>query len=216
MLTHTKAKKYYDAWGAKQDTQSFYEDAAVNEFIKYAGFEHVEHLFELGCGTGRLAKRLLTENLPATARYQGVDISQTMTQIAKERLAEYGDRVQITLTDGSPKFSIADHSIDCFLATYVLDLLTLEDIAAVLAEAHRCLQEDGKLCLVGLTYGQSGIPRLVSWGWELIHTIQPLIVGGCRPIRIVQHLPGTQWRINHRSIVAKSGISSEVLVAAPI
>ena len=216
MLTHTEARKYYDAWGGRQDTQSFYEDAAVDELIKYASFEHVERLFELGCGTGRLAKRLLTDQLPATAHYQGMELSQTMTQIARERLAAYGERVQVNLSDGSLKFSIPDQSIDCFLATYVLDLLTLEDIAAVLTEAHRCLKADGKLCLVGLTFGQSAIPRLVSWGWELIHAIRPSIVGGCRPIQIIKRLPENQWRVQHQSIVAKSGISSEVLVASPL
>ena len=68
MFTHAEAKKFYDAWGTKQDTQSFYEDPAIDELIRVADFEHVQSLFELGCGTGRLAKRLLTEKLSATAR----------------------------------------------------------------------------------------------------------------------------------------------------
>ena len=87
-----------------------------------------------------------------------------MTQIAQERLAEFGERVQITLSDGSPLLNIPDRSIDCFLSTYVLDLLTVEEITAVLAEAHRALKKDGKLCLVGLTYGKGAYARLVSWG----------------------------------------------------
>jgi ubiquinone/menaquinone biosynthesis C-methylase UbiE len=213
MLTHAEAKKFYDAWGTKQDAQSFYEDPAINELIKFTDFEHVESLFELGCGTGRLAKRLLTEKLSSTAQYQGIDLSLTMTQIAKERLAEFGDRVQVTLSDGSLQFNIPDHSIDCFLATYVLDLLTVEDSTAVLAEAHRVLKKDGKLGLVGLTYGQNVITRLVSWGWARIYAIQPSIVGGCRPIEIKKFLANNQWRIGHQSVITASGISSEVMIA---
>lgn len=41
-------------------------------------FETATHVFELGCGTGRFAERLLERHLPATARYKGIDLGPTM------------------------------------------------------------------------------------------------------------------------------------------
>jgi predicted RNA methylase len=43
---------------------AFYEDVALD-----AAFDQVQMVFELGCGTGRLAFRLLMEHLPPTASY---------------------------------------------------------------------------------------------------------------------------------------------------
>lgn len=216
MLTYSEAKRFYDAFSIKQDAQAYYEDPAINELIKFADLDQATSIFEFGYGTGRLAKRLLTEKLPLAARYYGVDLSSTMFRLAKQRLSAFGERVQISLSDGSPKFDASDESMDRFLTSYVLDLLSLEDIDAVLVEAHRILKRDGRLCLIGLTYGQSVYARLVSWVWERVYAFRPLKVGGCRPLKMVDRLSGTHWQIKHQSIITAFGISSETIVATPL
>ncbi len=214
MLTRAEAKKFYDAWGLKQDRQS-YEDPALDDLLRNADFAQMERVFELGCGTGRFAKRLLSESLPASARYRGVDLSQTMVQIAQERLAEFGDRARVILSDGSLHFDLSDHSLDCFLSTYVLDLLPVEDIRTALIEARRVLKPEGKLCLVSLTDGKSAFSRLVSWGWKLVHAVRPIAVGGCRPLQVENMLAEGQWQVVYQSVVTSSGISSEIMIAQP-
>ena len=216
MLTYFEAKKFYDAFGIKQDTQAYYENPAIDELLKFADLDQATSVFEFGYGTGRLAKRLLTENPSLTARYYGVDLSSTMFQLAKQRLSEFGERVQISLSDGSPKLDISGGSMDRFLSSYVLDLLSLEDIDAVLAEAHRILKRDGRLCLIGLTYGQSAYARIVSWVWERVYAFRPLKVGGCRPLKMIDRLSDTNWQIEHQSIITAFGISSEIIVATPL
>ena len=59
VLTRSQAQTFYDRFGRKQDAQAFYEDGALDDLIDHAAFEQVEKVFELGCGTGRFASRLL-------------------------------------------------------------------------------------------------------------------------------------------------------------
>ncbi|MCK7481085.1 MAG: class I SAM-dependent methyltransferase [Candidatus Moduliflexus flocculans] len=91
-------------------------------------------------GTGWLAKRLLAGQLPENARYHGIDLSPTMAQITLERLAEYSNRVDSQSVRWLPAFDIPDQSMDCFISTYVLDILSGEDIQTVISEAHRMLK----------------------------------------------------------------------------
>jgi len=65
-LTRSQARTFYDRFGAKQDAQSFYEDAAIGDLIAHATFEQAEGIFELGCGTGCLASRLALGVGPGT------------------------------------------------------------------------------------------------------------------------------------------------------
>src|SRR5262249_55639663 len=151
MLTRTEARAFYDRFGARQDAQAFYEDPAIDELLRHADFDTAGVVCEFGCGTGRVAGRLLGETLPHTARYMGWDLSPTMVELARPRLARFGQRACVELTDGSPSLPIPSQSVDRFLSTYVFDLLPSNEIAACLVEAYRVLQLGGKLCLVGLT-----------------------------------------------------------------
>jgi SAM-dependent methyltransferase len=94
-------------------------------------------VFEFGCGTGRFADRLLSRELPPDARYAGVDLSSTMVDLATRRLARFGERAQVTLTEGDVRFPFPDASFDRVVATYVLDILGEERIRELLLEAHR-------------------------------------------------------------------------------
>ena len=58
------SRRFYDRFGRFQDTQRFYEDPAVHRLVELADFERSECVFELGCGTGRLAANLLSSTLP--------------------------------------------------------------------------------------------------------------------------------------------------------
>ena len=112
VLSSSEAQAYYDRFGKKQDSQGFYEDPALEVLIAHAGFEEAQRVFELGCGTGKLAARLLAQHLPASATYFGCDISPTMIELATGRLAAYADRARVVRSNGTLQFQIADHSVD--------------------------------------------------------------------------------------------------------
>ena len=134
-LTRTQAQAFYDRFGRKQDSQTIYEDAALDELIVHGAFGQAEAVFELGFGTGRLALRLLSRHLPPTATYAGIGQSATMTALAAERLAPFAGRARVIQSDGTIRFPLPDRSCDRVVSTYVLDLLSEEDIRAARRDA---------------------------------------------------------------------------------
>jgi len=215
-LSHQQAKAFYDRFGAKQDSQAFYEDRAVQDMVRHSDLARAGSVLEFGCGTGRLALRLLSQELPPEARYLGLDVSDTMVAVASSRLTPYRDHAEVRLCHGGVDLPVPDASVDRVVSTYVTDLLSEADIDRLLEEAKRALTPDGRLCLVGITHGVGPAHRMVSRLWTAIHSLRPSLVGGCRPMVLVTHLAGPDWSIVHSSIVQAWGISSEVLVAVPL
>ena len=212
-LSREQARRLYDEIGARQDTQAFYEDRATEVVVQHGQFGTAHRVLEFGCGTGRFALRLLSHQLPELARYRALDLSPTMVRLARERLAPFGSRVEIVLTDGSPPVAEPEASRDRFVSNYVLDLLSEDDIAAVVREAHRILEPGGLLCLSSLSTGTGSFSRLVSRTWSRVHALRPALVGGCRPLELLSWIPSNQWRVRHHAKLAPFGVPSEVLIA---
>lgn len=207
-----EAKRFYDRFGSLQDAQ-IYERIALKRLVTASDFEHASAVFELGCGTGRLAAQLLEEHLPEAACYVGVDISSTMIGIATRRLAPWGKCATVSQVDGTGSLPPADGSFDRFVATYVLDLLPDAAIANVLREAHRLLMSDGKLCVITSTEGTGPISHLVSAAWMRLYKINPSLVGGCRSLQRRSWLDERDWSVEHVEVITSWGIASEIVVA---
>ena len=84
----------------------------------------------------------------------------------------------------------------------------------MITEGHRLLVPDGRLCLAGLGRGQGGMSRIVSGIWTRIQAARPQLVGGCRPIELLDFVGAADWRIEYASVISAFGVPSEVLVAA--
>jgi ubiquinone/menaquinone biosynthesis C-methylase UbiE len=212
-LTPEQARRVYDRIAGAQDWQRFYEDAATAELLARAGFDSARAVVELGSGTGRFAAALLAGHLPADASYVGVDLSPRMVALASERLARWRQRATATLVDGGAAMPAADGAADRFVANYVFDLLGSDQTRAALAEAYRVLAPGGLLCTAGLTPGEHGLARFVSRAWTGVWARWPALVGGCRPIRLVDVLDPSQWVVCYQHTVVAWGIASEVLIA---
>jgi ubiquinone/menaquinone biosynthesis C-methylase UbiE len=170
-------------------------------------------VFEFGCGTGAFATKLMTI-VPADCRYVGIDVSPKMTRLATARLKRWADRATVKLSDGSPALPEADGAFDRFVANYVFELLSPDYAAAVLAEAHRILSPNGKLCLVSLGCGTSGPAGFVTTLWKAVWKWKPALVGGCRPSELRALLAPDKWSIDPLSKVVSFGVTSEVVVAS--
>ncbi len=212
VLGHAAVRAYYDRFGARQDSQSFYEEPAIDVMISHADFEHAQYVFEFGCGTGKLAQRLLDTQLPLSAQYLGSDLSPVMTRLAQRRIEAHAARARIVHTEGEVHFPFDDGEIDRVVSCYVLDLLSDEDIRAYLDEAHRTLRPGGLVCLASLGRGVGMFSRLVSVLWSGVFRISPSIVGGCRPIELDTFVDPAQWRLVYRNIVTPFGVPSEVRI----
>ena len=136
-LTPEEARAFYDRFGARQDKQGWYEDAALDALVGALRLGEAQRVYELGCGTGRLAARLLARELPPDAVFVAVDPSATMRALAAERLAPFAPRARVFAPGALPPDLNAVGRYDRVLSTYVLDLLAPEAIrAAQIGRAH--------------------------------------------------------------------------------
>jgi len=207
-LTHAETEKYYDAFGARQDGAGYYEDVTLADLSRFAKFEAATSIAEFGCGTGRFAEEMLRMN---NASYWGCDVSATMIELSRKRLAKFGERVTLWKSTGETILPLQDESCDCFVSNYVLDILSADEIESVLREAQRILKSDGLLCLTGLTFGKGLFSKAWTVFWNLRFDLNPKWVGGCRPVDLGQFL--CDWDVVHHKVVMARGISSEVVVA---
>lgn len=212
-ISRDDARQFYDKFGARQDHQGFYENDAIDALIAHGAFSRARSVFELGCGTGRLAERLLSGHLPGSAQYVAGDLSTTMVRLARVRLTPFGQRCQLRQCEGGCDMPSLGGPFDRFVTTYVLDLLSPEDIRGVLAGAHAAMVPGGLFCHAGLTKGAGPISRATSTLWALVHSIRPLLLGGCRPLVLADLIPEDRWRVIHREIVVSTAIPSEVVIA---
>ena len=212
-ITPEQARRFYDRFGARQDAQARYEDRALDAMVELAELDRAAQIFELGFGTGRLARRLFEQHLRADARYVGQDVSATMHALARDRLAPWADRVSLRHTEGELELPDADASFDRFVSTYVLDLMPEADIRRALSEAHRVLAPGGLLCLVSLTHGERPLSRIVAGLWGRIAHLAPASVGGCRPIDLRAFVGAPAWTIEAQRVVTAFAVPSQILVA---
>jgi ubiquinone/menaquinone biosynthesis C-methylase UbiE len=215
MLSHEEARAFYDRFGSKQDWQRFYEDPAVANLSEHLPLGSATSVIEFGCGTGRLAERMLARHLPMEATYLGLDVSSTMVTLAERRLRRFGARAKVLLTTGETKLELDSSTFDLFLSVYVLDLLAESDIRALIAEAHRVLKAGGLLGLVSLTHGFTFVSKVLERMWLSIYKMRPTLVGGCRPVTLEPFLRDG-WKLRHKERMITFSIPSAVLVAEKV
>ena len=212
-VSHDQARTIYDHIGRWQDTRPRSERRALESLLEHAAFERASAVVEFGCGTGRLATRVLHERLPERAAYLGMDVSPRMVALAREAIAPWRERARVVQTDGSVRLPAADGAFDRFVSTYVLDLLSPDDTRQLLEEAHRVVRPGGLLALASLTTGQTPISRALSSAWLRVWRLDPALMGGCRPLRLAATLPDDAWRVRVRLTVTDLVLASEVVVA---
>ncbi len=212
VLKSDKIRKFYDSFGSKQDKQ-FYEEAPISVLLEQGKLNEATSIVEFGCGTGKLASRLLKNNFSSNSKYLGLDISQTMVGLCQKNIEQFSEHAKCYKSEGEPKVNIEDQCADRFISTYVFDLLSEEDLISVLNEAHRILVPGGYLCLASLTHGVSLVSRIVENIWSALYRLNPFIVGGCHPIQLTKYLHNDKWRILYDSVVVSYGVPSEIVVA---
>jgi arsenite methyltransferase len=105
-----------------------------------------ESILDLGSGPGFLACELAQE-VGASGRIVGVDISSDMNSIASKRVAAsgFGDWVEILEGDATA-LAFADATFDAAVSTQVIEYLAEPD--AALHQLARVLRPDGRLVII--------------------------------------------------------------------
>lgn len=107
----------------------------------------VKNVIDLGCGTGLLGA-LIADEMPWVI-ISGVDLSQRMVEISRERKSKRGSNVYASVSnDDAANYlsTLERRSIDCVLASDVF--IYIGDISNVLEEVSECLISGG---MIGFT-----------------------------------------------------------------
>ena len=119
-------------------------------------FDAVKQIIELGCGTGLLGN-LIAREMPS-AILHGVDISQRMVDIARERKTSAGTGVYSKVVHGDALeyiTSLDEKSCDCILAADVF--IYIGDISHVLKESSKCLVDSGIVVFTVESYHENSL-----------------------------------------------------------
>jgi len=102
-----------------------------------------EHILDAGCGTGLLV-RDMSSTIGSQGRITGVDLSNAMLEVAKNRCSEL---TNIELKQGSvTQLDFADNSFDA--ASCIQTLLYVDQVEIALSELHRVLKPGGRVAII--------------------------------------------------------------------
>jgi len=185
----------------------FFESRAAQQAFQAARLSGGESVLEVAVGGGEFYSALA--RIPGLKRCVGVDLSAPMLARTRKRLAADGiGRRDLCRADAhSLPFDRA--AFDILFNLYMLDLLLQEDVPGVLREFARVLKPGGRLIVLSMAE-QAGMVNAI-WMW--LYRRSPVLVGGCRPLPVVQTLDSNGWKISLREQISQGGFRSELIVA---
>ncbi len=166
-----------------------------------------ERVLEIGYGTGHALVQLAR----AEAEVVGIDLSEGMRSVARQRLAEAGCEGSVQLDVGDARALPYEESrFDAVFMSFTLELFDAEEIPRVLAEARRVLRAGGRLAIVSLA--EKDRPGFVTELYKWLHEHFPHLVD-CRPIDVVAHLRAAGFRIREKIGMSVWGLPVTSVVA---
>ena len=157
-----------------------------------------ENVLEIGFGTGNTLLHL-AEAVGESGRVSGIDVSTGMLEVASRKVESKGlaDRVDLSVGDAR-QLPYKDDSFDAVFASFTLELFSLNDIPAVLAEVARVLKPGGRLGVVSMATVQEGekasaLEKTYVW----MHQHFPHIVD-CQPIDVVELVEGAGLQVQEK------------------
>ena len=157
-----------------------------------------ENVLEIGFGTGNTLLHL-AEAVGESGRVSGIDVSTGMLEVATRKVESKGlaDRVDLSVGDAR-QLRYEDDSFDAVFASFTLELFSLNDIPAVLAEVARVLKPGGRLGVVSMATVQEGekasaLEKTYVW----MHQHFPHIVD-CQPIDVVELVEGAGLQVQEK------------------
>lgn len=174
-----KAQGQFDSWSDSYDRsilQRIFFRPSHDLILSNVQFSKGARVLDIGCGTGRFAKRVVEHYPDSTV--VGLDLSPGMLRMARDNCKEYRD--QITFVEGdSEQLPFEDSSFD--IITCVHSFHHYPHKQTVLAEMHRVLKPGGAVCVVDGN-------RDGWWGYLVFDWVVTTIEG------LVHHCSGSEFR----------------------
>ncbi len=129
--------------------------------VRMVGKTHPQHILDVATGTGDFAIDLYRKLQPQ--QVVGIDLSQGMLDVAREKIARRGLSDAITVQQGDClALPFEDGSFDA--VTVAFGVRNFEHLLQGYKEMHRVLEPGGTLCVVELSTPRN---RVVRWFYDL-------------------------------------------------
>lgn len=201
--SYDKLSHWYDAlvgWSEKEAREIGLQTLAPAEG---------ETILEIGFGTGHCIETL-AQSVGTSGKAHGIDLSEGMLEITRERLDRAGlsDRVELKCGDAT-HLPYESHALDAVFTSFTLELFDTPEIPIVLQECHRVLRTGGRICVASLSKEQQ---TWASRFYEWLHTTIPNYAD-CRPIFVRRALQDAGFHIVDVTHMAKWGFLVEIALA---
>ena len=195
--------KYYDLLAERSERRP------RNIGLERLAVREGERALEIGFGTGR-AILALARSVGEPGRVYGIDISEAMCGIARERAKKAGlsERVELRCGDGASLGYEAD-LFDAVFMSFTLELFDTPEIPQVLHECRRVLCRGGRICVVGMSKEMKPGPVVKLYEWA--HRNFPDYVD-CRPIFVRRALEDAGFQIVEATSSSMWGLPVEIVL----
>lgn len=136
--------KYASVYDKKNDFLNQFEGEVILKMIRGIDGKKV---LDVGCGTGRLVKKLLERNAIVT----GIDVSEEMLKIARKKF-----KTSEFIEEDAEKLSFKDDSFDIVTASFLI--VHLKNLRKFFDEAYRVLKPGGVFIVTNIN--QRKAPKL--------------------------------------------------------
>lgn len=171
-----------------------------------------ERVLVVGFGTGHSVAALAKAVGPA-GKVFGIDISEGMLAVSRNRIADEGvsDRVELSLGDAR-NLSFADQQFDAAFISFTLELFDDADMPRVLTQIRRVLRVGGRLGVVAMSREKDETMMTEVYVW--LHRHFPHFVD-CRPIDVAACLERAGFKTTRLEKMAIWGLPVAIAVAHP-
>lgn len=203
--SYNRLSRWYDIISG--NTEKKYRDWGLQKLSAQSG----EKILEIGFGTGHCLVAL-AQAVGPTGRVLGLDISDGMLAIARERLQAHGltERVGLHLGDAAHLDFLEAETLDGVFMSFTLELFDNPEIPRVLGECRRVLKSGGRLVVVSMT--KTMPPTLPVQIYEWFHDHLPNYAD-CRPIFARQDIEQCGYAIQDVSLSSMWGLPVEIILA---
>jgi ubiquinone/menaquinone biosynthesis C-methylase UbiE len=205
------ARRSYNRLSRWYDLLSiWFEKGFRNSGLELLDVKENETVLEIGFGTGHCIVAL-ARAVGGTGMVYGIDISDGMLQIAKNRVRKAGLAETAHLERGDAmQLPFKEEFFDAIFMSFTLELFNAMEILAVLSQCRRVLKKGGRICVVALSNSEQpgSMARLYLW----THHKFPGLCD-CRPIYVQAVLKEAGFLIDQSSERKLMGLPIEIVLA---
>jgi ubiquinone/menaquinone biosynthesis C-methylase UbiE len=198
---YSRLAPIYEIWARATESR------ARRRVLDLAGLSGDEDLLEVATGTGAQLVRLASATHGRTV---GVELAGGMLARTRGRVTAAGLAGRVELLQANAlQLPLENESFDVLVNSYMLDLLSREDIPRALAEFKRVLRPGGRLVLSNMTVAEHRRHAL----WDAAYARGVQLTANCRGVLAAPVLAELDFVEITREYLAQMLFPTEVVTA---